>query len=1117
MAAPKQRRSPRRLRLRLAVPILVSALALVTTSSAAAHGFPYVPTQLLTPTACFSHSTCRGRDVAYVLAQTGQQPADVQLLAFNLSGDLDGTTRPRPVTTELPFLEHAGPTTAFGAVRTGNGTVVVLAGACDSEASHVWSFDPGERDGDGDGALWIKRPTTKTMLSAGYEQPQDGPKSPFFLGGTLAFSSRLAPSMDQPTIYTYGGMCTSPQAEPSGWQAAADYSNTMTSLVPNSQLPDTGYALGVASVAGPRAPFAGFTLTQLPPSVTNISGSLTQQASFVFLGGHTQTAYINMSIAAVWNLPEESWSYVNIQPPAGSPGRDPAPDMDSRSGHTTILSEDGKSMVLLGGWVGNVSTAAEPQLAVLEMNQTYSSWRWTIPAQQPGGSGIYGHGAAMLPGNVMMVYGGWETRSPDSKAKRQVATVSPRFFNLTSMAWVSSYRNPEADAVARDAPDAAGSAPTARRLGLGLGLGLGVAAVLGFVVLLCMWRRRQRRHRAVRDEAIRALAQDAKHFLPDGGDMSERDDYFSWGRRDWRAGGSDPHLQQSMLAYESLRGGARGQHPAPGAVTRKPVPRGQRAGYVAAESRFNAFVSPPGVIHPILEDDEEEGSLHHHRTPLRHQQRPENDAPTTPPLDALSDPFATPIATVPPIIFPPSSMSPTAGRAASPEEAPRHDPDVQDWVSDVDANDGLLGRYGGHNRQGRTSPARRNSTRSVGVWDEESRTGSNLSESNRSIAADSIRRTLSGRRSAAAAGFLATPAAGGGGNGADHQKPGSSSSSSYNTARSGFGVLQAEAPSLLLGPAAGGRTTPSSPTGYDDEEPGSPSKSKPPPSPRRGWLGSLRRVFSTSGSSSPVSTKGGGPGREDEPWPRRPSFERVESDYEWRLAGMSGELLRRKQGRRDWEAGDSRGATVQQHRPENDWDIERAAEQRQVQVMFTVPRERLRVVNADDVADGQHQQDEEGRDGPVATAQQHQPQVAELVEPDESSPEIAASPPDQPRGRGQRRDEDVAVEPLLLPPPSHHRQDRHHDDQTGEPRLSHSTDGSARPLSEAVYTAEAVTFARPRTRVLQMVDTIESFSRGSSPVRGAGDEDRRLTNSSIDPRQDPTSWEGQEEEPGEWR
>ncbi|KAM4058977.1 galactose oxidase [Hirsutella rhossiliensis] len=1095
MAPPEQHRPPRR---PLAACLLALALALVAASPAAAHSFPYVPTQLLTPTACFNDSACRGRDVAYVFAQTEDH---VQLLAFNLSVDLSPSTRPQTVTAELPFLNHAGPTTAFGAVRTGNGTIMVHAGACDGDAADVWSFDPGNR-----GAGWIKRPMTKAKSTPGSEPPQ----SPFFLGGTLAFSSRLAPSMDQPTIYTYGGMCASPQAEPNNWQSAANYSKTMTSLAPDSQQPDAGYALGVASVAGPRAPFAGFTLTQLPPSMTNISGSLTQQASFVFLGGHTQNAYINMSTAAVWSLPEESWSYVNIQPPAPAPGRELAirqvpSDVDSRSGHTTVLSEDGKSMAVLGGWVGDVSTAAEPQLAVLEMNQTYSSWRWTVPAQQPDGTGIYGHGAAMLPGNVMMVYGGWETRPPSSKAKRQDAAASPRFFNLTSMAWVSSYRNPRADSLAHEAPDAAGSAPTARRLGLGIGLGLGVAVVLGFVVLLCMWRRRQRRQKAVRDAAIRAMAEDATHFLHDGGDMAERDDYFSWGRRDWRASGPDPHQQhsgQSALAYESLRGDGQGPHPAPAVITRKPVPRGQRAGYVPAESRFSAFVSPPGVIHPILEDDEEESSLHHyhhedpHHLPSQHQQRPANEPLASPASDILSDPFVTPTATAPPIIFPPSLMSPAAGRAGSPEEAPRHDPDVQDWVSDVDANDGLLARYGGHHRQGRISPTRRNSNRSVGVWDDESRTGSNLSESNRSVAADSIRRTMSGRRSAAAAGFLATPAlfAGGGGNSTDQRKPGSSSSSSYNTARSGFGALQAEAPSLLLGNGAGGRTTPSSPTGYDDDEPGSPSKSKPPPSPRRGWLGSLRRVFSTSSSSSPASTRAAGLVHDDEPSPRRPSFERTGSDYESRLVGLSGELLRRKQGRQDWEAqGGGSGAAAQQHQPENDWDIERAAEQRLVQVMFTVPRERLRVVNADDAADGQQQQTDEGGSVPGSALQQHQPQVAELVDPDPSSQESGSSldpSPDQPRGRDQRRHEDVDVEPLLLPPPSHHHR-RHRSHQTDEPRLSHSTDGSVRPLSGSVYTAEAVTLARPRTRVLQMVDSIESLSRGSSPVRGGGDEEQQ--------------------------
>lgn len=446
--------------------------------------FPYVPTQLLAPAACVDGDACRGRDVVFVLAPASD---GVEMLAFDVGAGLDSSTRPSPVAARLPFLWRAGPMTAFGAVRAADGTVLVHAGACDAaNGAHVWSFDPAGRLG--------------------------ARSSPLFLGATLAFSPQLAPAMDQPTLYTYGGMCAEPRAEPGDWQSAARYSRAMVSLAPDSRRPDTGYAAGVASLAGLRVPFAGFSLTPLPPSVTNVLDVLAQQASFVLLDGHSQAAFINMSTAAVWSLPAESWSYVAIRPPA----QEPAAVVDSRSGHTAVLSEDGRTVVVLGGWVGDVDTPAEPQLVVLEMSQAYSSWRWSVPARQPAGPGIYGHGAAVLPGNVMMVYGGWQTRARGAAhAKRHDdVAATPRFLNLTSMTWASSYRNPRAGASARDA----------RRLGLGLGLAVAVA--LGLVVLLYAWRRRRlRRRQALRDEAIRAMADDAKRFLSDDGEPDGRDDW----------------------------------------------------------------------------------------------------------------------------------------------------------------------------------------------------------------------------------------------------------------------------------------------------------------------------------------------------------------------------------------------------------------------------------------------------------------------------------------------------------------------------------------------------------------------------------------------------------------
>ncbi|UNI16648.1 hypothetical protein JDV02_003068 [Purpureocillium takamizusanense] len=1099
-----------------------SSPAIVSAAAEQAHAFPYVPTQILTPSACVNQSSCRGRDVAYVFSPSSSTSRDgVRFLALNYSSGIDAGAEPKPVSTtaSLPFLQDAeSATTAFGAARAASGEVLVFAGACDGPGGDVWSYTPGGNNGDDKDVKWQRRTTTRKQGGAAGGSTQ----GPYFLGGTLAFSSKLAPTMDEPTLYTYGGMCAPPStstAKTQDWQSNANYTKTMMSLSP-AAAQDGGYNLGVASVLGPRSPFAGFSVTQLPPSVTNISGTVTQQASFVFLGGHTQWAFINMSTAAVWSLPEETWSYVNVQPPSPPPSTAAGeirkekkaavattPDnVYSRSGHTAVLSEDGGSVVVLGGWVGDVGTPAEPQLAVLEMSQAYSSWRWRIPETQPE-SGIYGHGAAMLPGNVMVVYGGWETKNittTTTKQKRQDAPAtasSLRFLNLTSMAWTSSYTNPHAagrggggDDESHDAPGSDGSSKS-RRLGLGLGLGLGLALLLGVVFGFLLWRMRQRRKQARHDEAVRAMAEDARHFLHDG-DMMERDDFlFGWGgQRDWRTGGQQQQGGDGRsLGYESLRGAAGGAggraslDAGSSSIARKPLAGGgatrgmmMRNGYQPAlpadGGRFSGtFASPPGVIHPILEDDEDEYYGHDEQHENEHEHAnlasAAAAAPLTPTSEAHSDPFATPVtATAPPVIFFPTTAAAATGgglRTSSPDSrgsnnsspVRRTDPDVQDWVSDVDAADALLARYSSTRQQhqqqqqqqqqqsssllqqGRVSPTRRGSNRStltLGLRDDDSRTGSNLSESARS-AADSLRRSASGRRSG---GFLLGLGLGGGG---EHSKPGSSSSSSYNTARSGFGALQAEAPGLLMGSSGGGaRTTaPASPTGWgggaatgdhnndDDDEyalpPGSPSKSKPPS--RRTWLGSLRRVFSGSGSgssgASPASAS-----REELDSHQHHQYQQASSGAALMTAGagaLSGELLRRKQGRHDWQdSGDEggggsstvgmgaagrRGRRSEHHggddddgaREKDEWDIERAVEQRLVQVMFTVPKERLRVVNAaaDDGDDDNEDDDDNGgadnralgKPPVTVTAQQRgqehvapaealrEPHVAELVDP----------------------------------------------------------------------------------------------------------------------------------------
>ncbi|RDA90880.1 hypothetical protein CP533_3220 [Ophiocordyceps camponoti-saundersi (nom. inval.)] len=833
---------------------MLSLFVLVVVGGTKAARIPYAPAQVLTSTTSCADATgvCRGRDVALVL--TGRK-----LLALDYGTgatfEANNSSQLRVVSSDLPFSSSS----SFGAARAADGSLVVVAGDCRSRTPpQVWTLDP-----DDDGKGWVRKPVSGGEGSGGGGEVAP----PLALGATLAFSSTLAPIMDRPSIYSYGGMCADDKDDNDGkWQARGEYSKTMRRLTPGE---NDGYVVGSAAASAPRTALAGFSLTALPGSATNISGTVTQRASFVLLGGHTRQAFINMSTAAVWSLPEEAWTYVGVAASSTPP--------ESRSGHTAVLSADGRDLVILGGWVGDTSTAAKPQLVLLRRGASgaYSSWRWSVPERQPE-EDLFGHGAALLPGNIMMVYGGRTVTSQDERGLR--------FLNLSSLEWLPSYRHlpdmhssSSPDSSKAAAPDLAGSNPSLRRLALGLGLGLGLALLVGLVIALCAWRRKKKRIR--RGDAL-----------------------------------IDPSVRYASLV-------------------RKPLP---------AETRFDAFVSSaPGAIHPIPEADEDDLGYHDDH---QHQQHPLHNQPVTPTSDVLSDPFATP-----PVVFRSWSQ--------------RHEGDVQ----------------GHHHQQpyqyhGRDSP----------------------------------------------------------------EADGSLSSGSYNTARSGgFTALQAEAPGLLLGSRS-------------DDGVGGVSPSKSRRSPRRSWFGSLRRVFSVSGTSSSSSyaaaaTGAAGPMAAAAMAPTRPSFDRAASDLldQPRLVD---ELLRRRQGRLDWEHDVDDGHVHVDDYDDYDnarggggeWDIERAAEQRLVQVMFTVPRERLRVVNGMEEDEGA---DEEGGGSGAGAGGQvllHQPQVAELVDPGSSE-----------------QDQDRRA----------------------------STDNSSWRLSTAaVLTAEAVTLARPpRTRVLQMVDSIES--RSNSPAR----------------------------------
>ncbi|KAI0888904.1 uncharacterized protein GGS22DRAFT_152665 [Annulohypoxylon maeteangense] len=1106
--------------------IFITALFQLSTISAA-QTLPYFPTSIFIPQSkpepAQENATA---DIAYIFS-----PQDdwVDLLALNFSNSLQASSLSfQTLSSNVPFLDTNK--TAFTPSLADNGSLIVYAGDCSAPAgSEIWTFYLSSVDG---ASSWSRANTT---LATDANSIQAGPS---FLGGGFSFSNILEPQLSPAVTYVYGGMCPGTAASNASLaQSNATYSNQMIKIAPLGI--NTGeFTVSPVSSKGPPVAEAGFSFTSLSPSISNHSGTVTQQVNYVLLGGHTKTAFINMSTVAIWSLPEESWSFISNIDIVGSSStntelaiKSTLTSIDSRSGHTAVLSEDGTSLIILGGWVGDLTQTASPQLAILNIGASYGGkgdWEWVVPDTQPSGPGIYGHGAALLPGNVMMVYGGYTISPAETKVRRQASSSNdvPMFLNLTSMSWSNDYTNPTYNAVDQgNNSSSTANGDLGLRLGLGLGLGLGIAAIIIAIVIYLLYRRRLRHRRTIRNSAIRALAQDTSRFLPHDDEMTEHD-------QAWYTGGGDPYMRGSRsLGYQSLQANrgsldqGQGPHswfggaPTQGqGVLRKPLPR------------RNTYDPHSAVIHPIAEADEDDGGiLGGPISPLRNEGRKDSDPFLTPTqTQENNEKYDTPIALQQPARV---SLTPSPERAT--------DPEVQDWMSDVEAVDALLsGR-----RSAQQSPTRWALDRLTG---EDERTESNVSESNRSnlnlntnintavSRSDSIRSHLRAGFGVAAAALAAA---------VDEGRGGSSSSStpSYNTARSSFPALQAEGPGLLMGGRMRGGDK------EREEEPGSPSKRKP----RRSFFGSLRRVFSgATPDASPIERYG----KET-----RDDTEGEASDYDARLGGLSGiaagGVLRRKSGRGAWEAleqsqpgrdrnlgqglgqrgignGKGKGVANEEYLPrigndddDDEWDIEKAVERRLVQVMFTVPKEPLRVVNAEpDIESGEdvvlvnpdeETLDEKGKDVTTEAEEMRRnleigDRGVEAVEERDLGTLIPSPSPVSEDDILREVREELEAE-WRLDKGKEKEKIRYDDDEdrgrqpetpVRTPRnlrdesarllggdLSLSTESRKRKPSRSpvqdsdgdVFSAQAVRLERPRTRVLAMVESIESLSRENSP------------------------------------
>lgn len=976
---------------------------------------PYNPTRVIST----NNGSC-----AYVFAP--QSSTQFSLAILDTANQVNAASPPlQTLFPILPFLSSSEQK-AFIPLVDDEGNIEVLAGDCTDTAQglELWRFTVGS---DRIGGTWSQSQITldDSSLSADY------------LSAGFTFSPTN--STGDASVYVFGGMCPDSDSTRSDWTSQASYSNTMLEISTgtSSQGP-----LDV-SMTGARAPpiaEAGLSITALIPTYSNMSGNVSVQQNFVLLGGHTQQAFINMSQVALFSLPEESWAFLAIDQPGSDATTELAvrtvQTVEPRSGHSAVLTDDGTKIIVFGGWVGDISTPATPQMAVLETGQGYGgsgNWAWVIPSEGAalliGTSGLYGHGATMLPGGVMMISGGYSISSGTTKRATQTVSEKYMFFNTTSFTWISSYTNPASplSPAYTDTRDASGPLQSnAQKAGLGVGLGLGTAALIGLIIVWYWYSRRLRLKRSIREKELREMALGAERYyntdVGRGGAYPEMRT-ASWGsRQERRIGNPDedypwaPEMSEHEAGRMRLRDDEDDQAyrdaERSGLLLDLPSPtRGLRRSLMARGPP--AALGPPvgGAPSTVFRIEEEEegsqpGSLKRPRSPIK-----KTDALGS---NRYSDPFRDPSS---------------RGQDSYDPAAAQRRKEQQSWQDDWSAAAERM-RFPEHHRQIGTDRTYSNlseyqsasnsggNTNSSGRGspDKSDRTGSNLSEqsmfSNNSIQrsiAGTVSRTISQRSASAGYALFAGAAAAVARATGTPQPRVSPTRESYGTVNTGKGALShspsKRSASLNLnsvGSSARGHgrkrseTFSTARTSIGPIIPGEDQAllsrmstravddwATPPESPVKqyashnyeynrtsslgsqagrkamGLLGSVKRVFTGTGQVDVGNRVAHYESPGASPVKDQPQM----SEIPQRSTSASATFWHGKQGKRDWEdgalpetsgnigpSGIVRRKALPGQENEDDWDPEEAVQNRVVQVMFTVPKEKLRVVNVDNLS-----------------------------------------------------------------------------------------------------------------------------------------------------------------------
>ncbi|KAL2355720.1 hypothetical protein BJ546DRAFT_840164 [Cryomyces antarcticus] len=1033
----------------LALPLTLVALVVVP----AVAELPYNPTRVFLSKA--------SNHLAYVFQPGPATNPQPELLSLDLSQTLNTTSLPyKTLYPSLPFV-NSNASIAFTPVEDSNGNITVYSGDCSNGAagSQLWRFTPDPQGNHGSGS-WIQKSVYPYNLGG-----DSGLAGSNYLSSGLAFSSSAEGNSSDTSIYMFGGMCPTATATQDTWTSAANYSNLMLTLKPKATPGASAeFELDLTSGRGPPVAEAGFTITALEPTFSNASdGTRNQQRDFVLLGGHTRTAFINMSQLALLSLPQQSWTFLPMLQPfeakSDLAARAAATTIEPRSGHSAALTPDGSRIILFGGWVGDINTPANPQLAVLHLGQGYGGrgdWTWTVlTTTGPGlsaGAGIYGHGAVMMPDGVMMIVGGYSIAALASRSRKratQPGNSGAYFYNTTSNAWLSSYTPILSPAQTSQQSSLGPLTTTSQKAGLGAGLAVLILIIIAIIVFYFWYIRRLNRLRSAREKELRELSLTACMFPSEelgrkrtiGGhsDMTaiDREYHRQNTVKDsyaWPAGTEKSGNFANMR--EAERTGLLVEIPSPTRGLRKGMhPRGNYQ--LAPRYDEQRVAKGSGDIHPIDEREEEDGDSRSSLTDAERQLRKiERVLSSQASIDPFQDP--DPLGSHP--------VSPEPGDTVRRIITNGSRGPIPHFSMPLKDRQGDLTNWVSHWHDGRLSPSKSD--------DRGSSSHSELStRSDVSTTFGGLARSIS-TRSAALFGSATTtnafvtpnpsptherkgafPPASGPKPLFYYGRPGSSTAESvpprsrsgrgeedaesFATAATSFTLLQSEGEALLGGrpdtgtsghlhrqysrttarhpaSASGSRTVTPTPNDLNNisavdfaAAPG--GTGAPTPKRRLGWMGSVRRVLtSVAGSGSERSASMtvatprydyGGSSSSSSPTKDQSAHAgagaggRAQAGVVRRAASDGAYLWRNKRGARDWDADadmdvhlrggferyrdesparDDRGnekrrgsAGKGRDGGDEDWDVEAAVEKRMVQVMFTVPKTRLRVVNED--------------------------------------------------------------------------------------------------------------------------------------------------------------------------